>query len=161
MYPDDIMRSMFHLGSTMDKVRLKLDVKKNLHHVLDPAIKSFEESVARLNMGADILMTEFARNLPQEHCKILRLADAAILNYVTLATLSRASRAICHKFETAQNENTIAALLSEDHRATIYRLMKELEVGEFSSYDMFYQKVAKLLVKENKYFVAHPLTRFF
>lgn len=148
-------------GSTIDKVELKLNIKKHLHPALDKPIKWFEESVGRLNLGTNLLMTEYAKELPQEHCKILRLADAGILNYVMMATLARVSRAVCHKFQTATAEQYIAGLVCEEHRTTILRLMKELDSGPQNSFDPYYQKVSKMLLKEKKYFTEHPLTRFF
>lgn len=156
-----MMKMLLKQTSTIEHVDLKLNIKRNLHHSLDTPIKWFEESVGRLNIGANILMTDYARDLPQQHVKLGRVADAGILNYVTMATLARASRAICHKFDTATTEHAIAGLVSEEHRATILRLMKELDEGPYVSFDAYYQKVSKMLMKEKKYFAEHPLSRYF
>lgn len=159
--PEFIMKLIMNQESTIDKVKLKLDIRKHLHPGLHKSIKWFEESVARLNIGTNILMTEYAKELPQEHCKILRLADASILNYVMMATLARVSRTVCHKFETTEAEQYIAGLVCEEHRTTILHLMKELDCGPQNSFDPYYQKVSKMLLREKEYFTQHPLTRFF
>lgn len=161
MNPEYIMKFLLKQGSTVDKPELSLNIQKYLHPSLDRPIKWFEESVIRLNLGANILMTDYASQLPQQHCKILRLADAAIMNYVSMATLARASRAICHKFETAQAEHLIVQLVCEENRANVLRHIKELDIGPQNSFDPFYQKVSKMLMKEKKYFTEHPLSRYF
>lgn len=159
--PEYMMNALLKGNNSIENIKLHLNIKRHLHHSLDFPIKWFEESVGRLNIGVEIVMTEHARHLPQQHCKILRLADIGILNYVTMATLARASRAICHKFDSAPAEHAIAGLISDNHRVTILRLVKELDEGPYHSFDGYYQKVSKLLVKEKKYFTEHPLSRYF
>lgn len=152
---------MLNRHSTIDNVELTLNTKKFLHMSLDHSIEMFEKSVGRLNLGVESLLSAFARDLPQQHCKILRLAEAAILNYVSMAALARASRAVCLKFESASSEHALAGLICEEHHANVLRLMKTLDTEMLSSYDAYYQKVAKMLIKEKKCFTEHPLTRYF
>lgn len=155
------MKMVLLQHDSIDKVDLKLKIKQHLHMSLDIPITWFEESVARLELGTRIVMTDYARDLLQQHMKIARLADAAILNYASMATLSRASRAICHNFETATIEHALAGLVCEESRASVLRLMKELESSSQVSFDLFYQKVSKMMMKDKKYFAEHPLSRYF
>lgn len=155
------MKILLQKQDSIDNVELKLNIKEHLHMSLDMPIKWFEESVARLSLGTEIVMTEYARDLLQQHVKIARLADAAILNYASMASLSRASRSICHKFETAPIEHALAGLVCEDSRANVLRLMKQIESGMQVSFDLYYQKVSKMMMKDRKYFAEHPLSRYF
>lgn len=141
-----------------DKIPFEQNIEKKLHTSLDSPMKLFEESLRQLNVGVEILMTDYARNSPQMQCKISRLADATILSYVSLATLSRASRALYHEFESGTAEHDIAEMVCEEHSATISHLMNKISDDSFDALD---QKVSKMLIKNKKYFAAHPLTRFF
>lgn len=146
---------------TIEDAELKLNIINHLHPAFDFSSKWFEQSVARLQMGTRILMIDYARDLPQQHCKILRLANAGILCYVSMAVLSRASRSMCHKFETASMEHSIAGLVCKENSSIVLDLMQQIEIGPSHSFDTYYQKVAKMVIKEKKYFAEHPLTRFF
>lgn len=159
--PQFIMKTVLHQHSTIENVELTLNTKQFLHPSLDHSIKQFEESVGRLDLGVKGLLTAFARDLPQQHSKILRLADVAIMNYVSMAVLARASRAICLKFESATVDHVLAGLICEEHHAKVWNLMKTLDTGVANSFDAYYQKVAKMLIKEKKCFTEHPLTRYF
>lgn len=160
-HPGYIMAAVLGRQNTIDQPKLTLKIKKHLHPTLDLSIQWFEESLARVQLGAQILMTDYAKDLLQQHVKVGRLADGAILNYVSMASLARSSRALCLKFKSASTEHCLAGLICEESRARILHLMKEIEGGKYTSFDGYYQKVSKMLTKEKQYFPEHPLSRYF
>lgn len=159
--PKLLMKVLLRQGSTIDNIERKLNIQKMLHPSLDFPIQWFEESVGRLNLGVEILISDHARDLPQQHCKITRLADTCILNYVSMATLSRASRALCHRFLSAPTDHAMTGLLCDEHRRIILDMMKQIEYGSHKSFDGFYQRVAERIMDDSKSFVEHPLNRLF
>lgn len=158
--PKFIMEQMLK-HHTVENVKYFLKIKKHLHPAMDLTSDWFEQSIARLKIGTDILLGQYGRDLPQQHIEILRLSDAAILNFITFACITRASRAFCLKLPNGEYERLLAGCISNTNRDEVKRLMLAVELGPHKSFDGFYQKVAKVVIKAKKYFPEHPLKRFF
>lgn len=155
------MNALLHKNYNYEKVKSGINLTKCVHITMDHHIKCFDESIARQNIGCEALMYEYGHDLPKEHVKILKLADVGILNYATLASISRANRAVCLRAQEAPIEHLLSACVASRNRFLVKKYIIDMTQSALDSFDPFIQKVAKMMIKEKRYFPEHPLSRFF
>lgn len=154
------MQQMFK-KETIDHVHYSLKLREHLINVFDIPADWLEASIARIKIGTETLMTAYGNDLPQEHNEIFRIGDAAILTYASFATLARANRAWCLKLPDVPNERVLATCVIDANTKKVHQLIQSIEDGPITTFETFYQRIAKLLMKNKSYFFVHPLTRFF
>lgn len=152
---------LLYQDTTLDDIRGKLYLNKYLHSSLDPFTKRLEDSLIRLKVATDIILTRHGRDVADKQCDIVRLSEAAIICFAMFSAISRASRSICLRLPQAEEEHLITNCLTRTGELEVYKLLKCIEEGPFASFDDFYGVIAKRLIKAKEYFPVHPLTRFF
>lgn len=155
------MSALINKTYDIDNIKTGMDLKKHVHITMDHHTKWFDQSVGRQQVGCEGLMYEYGQELPKEHVKISKLANIGILNYATMASISRANRAICLKSQSAPIEHLLSGCISSRNRFLVKELVIDMTQSTIDSFDPYFQKLAKMMIKEKKYFPEHPLSRFF
>lgn len=156
-----MMNTLINRGIDLDNVKTGIDLQKHFHPLMYKNVKVFDESVARQYVGCEALLYEFGHDLPQERVRILRLADVAILNYATMASITRANRADCLEQPVGNLYNLLSGCVSSRHRFLVKHLVIDMTQSSVDSFEPYFQKLATVMLKDKRYFPEHPLTRFF
>lgn len=151
----------FFANESLDKYNSNLTIKESVVTEFDLPVSWLEASIERLRIGTSTLMEVHGRNLPKEHCEIQRLAEAATLNYVSYSSLLRANRSWVLQLPEAADERVIAGCICDANGKRVKQLMQCIEDGPLATFEVYYQHVTKMLIKNKSYFPVHPLTRFF
>lgn len=154
------MKNLFK-SESITNIHYTLLLREHLVNVFDLPANWLEASIKRIKMSTETLMVAYGRELPQEHNEIQRVGDAAILTYASFASLARANRSWCLKLPDTQHERVTASCVVDTNSKKVLALTQHIEDGPQKTFETFYQRVAKLLIKNKSYFFVHPLTRFF
>lgn len=103
-----------------------------------------EESLVRMQIGTEMLLSRFGTDASERHLDICRLGEAAIRNYAMFASVGRASRSYCIGLRYSVYETVAAASLVELHASHILAMI--LEIKNSSDNDEKHQNMAKLVL---------------
>lgn len=147
--------------SSLQSPKLTLKLNEYLHPSLQLAARHLEESVVRLQLGAEILLSRHGNQILEKQVEVIRLADAAILTYAMYATISRASRAYCIGTRHSDLEILTANVFALETTEKVLTLMNDIAKGPYLTNDANLQTIAKEMFNSRGYFYVHPTTQNF
>ncbi|XP_011201063.2 complex I assembly factor ACAD9, mitochondrial [Bactrocera dorsalis] len=148
----------FLQSSNIDNPKTKMRLNENVHPSLEPAAQSVEQSVARLQMCVELLLTRYGAAVVEKHHDMQRLAEIATTIYAMFASLARASRSYCIGLQLADYELVMASAVCTHGRKKVHTLCTEIFNGQYVNNDSNLQRLAKQVIKSKGYFPVHPLT---
>lgn len=156
-HPGHIL-SKFLQSSNIDNPKTKLRLNEHVHPSLEPAAQSVEQSVARLQMCVELLLTRYGNAVVEKHHDMHRLANITATIYAMFASLSRASRSYCIGLQLADYELVLASAVCTHGRDKVHTLATEIFNGQYVNNDSNLQRLAKQVIQRKGYFPVHPLT---
>lgn len=128
---------------------------------LRKAAENLFDSIKLLRLGASTLLTIEARDLPQKHIEMQKVADAAACIYASFACLLRADRSLKLKLPSASDEAFIAQTICDKNAAEVDSLMDYINDGPVKTFSRFHTLLTQLMLEKGANFPAHPLASLF
>lgn len=107
----------------------------------------FDKAVAWQSDACELLMWEYGETLPHEHVRILRLAEVAILNFATMASIARANRTIRLKLPSAPLEHLLSDCISVRNRFLVKTLVVDMTQNSITSLEPVFQLAARYMLQ--------------
>lgn len=148
----------FLQSSSIDNPKTKMRLSEHLHPSLEPAAQCVEQSVARLQMCVELLLTRHGSNVVERHNEILRLTDMITNIYAMFCSVSRASRSYCIGLRLADHELLTASTICTHGNDLVKTLCTEIFNGQYINNDNNLHRLAKQVAKSRGRFAEHPLT---
>ncbi|KAL9914403.1 complex I assembly factor ACAD9, mitochondrial-like [Glossina fuscipes] len=155
-YPGHIL-SKFMERSSIDNPITNMELHENLHPSLQPASMCLEQSVARLQMCCDLLLTRHGTGIVECHNEFCRIADMVSILYCIFSSLARASRSYCIGLYLADHELLTATAICQDGFQKVKTLATEIFNGQYVNNDRNVHRLSQQIIKSKGYFAEHPL----
>jgi len=127
-----------------------------VHPSLDKYAKRLRSDTVAFGGACEGLLIKHGKNIMHEQLQLKRVANCVIDLYATTAVLSRASKAIVAKSDSADHEKSLAMMFAAGAHQRIGRELKEIG-GYAASHDARIRKVADEIFAHGGYVAAHPI----
>ncbi|XP_031639618.1 complex I assembly factor ACAD9, mitochondrial-like [Contarinia nasturtii] len=135
---------------------------KSFEPEMHAAIKNFNNSLTSLRWCATgIIELESKEEKGSRDPEMTQLADVASSIYASYASLLRANRSIKLKLPNAQEECIIAQTICDKNHENVKRIEESIQAGLPKTFQTFHKFVSYEMLRPEKQFPVHPLTRLF
>ncbi|XP_053678637.1 complex I assembly factor ACAD9, mitochondrial [Anopheles nili] len=160
MNPSHVLSKLFEKTSIANPKKF-VNLQQYFHPSLEPAAHWIEQSIVRLKLAAECVLSRHSAQVVERHVELARLANIATMIYAMTAGASRASRSYCIGLRHAAHEVHLANMYCREASEKVRLLAIELEQGPYITNDDDYNAIARSLFREKRYFFEHPITRNF
>uniref|UniRef100_A0A182TUM5 Acyl-CoA dehydrogenase family member 9 n=1 Tax=Anopheles melas TaxID=34690 RepID=A0A182TUM5_9DIPT len=160
MNPSHVLSRLFEKTS-IEHPKKFADLQQYFHPSLEPAAHWIEQSVVRLRLATECVLSRHGVEVIERHLELGRLATIATQLYAMVACASRASRSYCIGLRHAAQDVHLANMFCREGSERVRLLALELEKGPYITSDDDYNVIARNLFREKRYYFEHPLTRNF
>ncbi|XP_052900918.1 complex I assembly factor ACAD9, mitochondrial [Anopheles moucheti] len=160
MNPSYVISKLFEKTS-IENPKKFANLQQYFHPSLEPAAHWIEQSIVRLKLATECVLSRHGAQVVERHVELSRLANVATLLYAMIASASRASRSYCIGLRHAAQDVHLANMFCREHSEKIRLLALELEKGPYITSDDDYNVIARNLFREKRYYFEHPITKNF
>ncbi|EDV56448.1 acyl-CoA dehydrogenase family member 9, mitochondrial [Drosophila erecta] len=143
--------------NSIDNPKTKMQLSEHVHPSLEAPAQCIEQSVARLQMAVELMLTKHGNAVVERQSEMQRLAEVGTLIYAMWASVARASRSYCIGLPLADHELLTASAICSEGRDRVRTLCTEIYGGHFVNNDNNLLRLSKQVAKSG-YFPVHPLT---
>uniref|UniRef100_A0A8W7PIH6 Acyl-CoA dehydrogenase family member 9 n=1 Tax=Anopheles coluzzii TaxID=1518534 RepID=A0A8W7PIH6_ANOCL len=134
MNPSHVLSRLFDKTS-IEHPKKFADLQQYFHPSLEPAAHWIEQSVVRLRLATECVLSRHGVEVIERHLELGRLATIATQLYAMVACASRASRSYCIGLRHAAQDVHLANMFCREGSERVRLLALELEKGPYITRD--------------------------